>query len=67
MDFADPEYTREVKGIVRRMCAKYGLAERFSDALLTRDAGDAPRRPPSRYGDPPAELADFNTQGRLFA
>ncbi|MCU1321045.1 MAG: Radical domain protein [Acidobacteriaceae bacterium] len=42
-DFAAPEYRRKLASMVTEACRKYGLRERLSDALLTRDAG-IPRR-----------------------
>lgn len=42
MDFADPEYKRTLSSLVRRVCTKHRLGERFTDALLTRDAGPEP-------------------------
>jgi DNA repair photolyase len=43
-DFAAPEYRHQLAEMVREVCRKYGLRERFSDTLLTPDAGAA-RRP----------------------
>jgi DNA repair photolyase len=40
-DFAAEPYRRELAERVARVCRKYGLASRSSDALLTRDAGAA--------------------------
>ena len=48
-DFAAGPYRRELSGRVERVCRKYGLAARSSDALLTRDVGLA-RRPVANVG-----------------
>ena len=40
-DFADAAYRRQMAGMLRRVCRKYGLSERSTDALLTRDVGKA--------------------------
>ena len=45
-DFADGAYRRQMAATLRRLCQRYGLAERSTDALLTRDAGPPDRRPP---------------------
>ncbi|CAN5739013.1 hypothetical protein BH10ACI4_BH10ACI4_19210 [soil metagenome] len=42
-DFATPEYRRKLEMMVTEACRKYGLRERSSDALLTRDVGAARR------------------------
>ncbi len=48
MDFADAPYRRHLALMVKRVCHKHHLAERSSDALLTRDAGNpGPKRPTS--------------------
>ena len=39
MDFAAAPYRYEMATLVEAACRKYGLRERSSDALLTRDAG----------------------------
>ena len=39
MDFADQDYRRLLAGRIRVACRKHGLAERSTDALLTRDVG----------------------------
>jgi DNA repair photolyase len=61
MDFADAPYRRKLALMVKRVCAKHGLAERSTDALLTRDAGiDAvPRKGPSAVAIQPAQAALF--------
>ena len=45
MDFADGTYRREAESRIRSACRKHGLAERSTDALLTR-AGIMPARLP---------------------
>ena len=59
MDFADKAYSQHVALMVKRVCHKHGLAERFSDTLLTRDVGE-PRKSPMGVRAPEA-------QGLLFA
>jgi DNA repair photolyase len=44
MDFADAEYKRHLATLVKRVSARHGLAERSTDALLTRDVGEPERR-----------------------
>jgi DNA repair photolyase len=47
-DFVDAEYRRTVALRVKRACVKHGLAERATDAILTRDVGEqrfVPRLP----------------------
>lgn len=61
MDFADAKYKREMSSMVTRVCRKHSLAERFSDALLTRDAGEEPRKGPTGV------RAFAEAQGLLFA
>jgi hypothetical protein len=69
-DFATPEYSRKMAGLVRKACERHGLLQRYHDALLTRDpetyAGSlsplnatSERRPPGRAGEV--------RQQRLFA
>ncbi|MGI4831644.1 MAG: SPL family radical SAM protein [Janthinobacterium lividum] len=38
-DFADGTYRRQMAAMLRRVCKRHGLAERSTDALLTRDVG----------------------------
>ena len=38
-DFADGPYRRQMAATLRRVCRRYGLPERSTDALLTRDVG----------------------------
>ena len=44
-DFAVAPYRRKLALLVEEVCARYGLKERSSDALLTRDSGE--RKPPA--------------------
>lgn len=62
-DFAAGPYRQEMRDMVRRLCARYGLNQRSSDALLTKQGDDAPRKPPSRFGEPEVR----EVQARLFA
>ena len=48
MDFANKGYRRLMEERLRHVCRKRGLAERSTDALLTRDAGRP--KPPLRTG-----------------
>ena len=61
-DFTDGAYRRQVAGILRRACARHGLAERSTDALLTRDVGAGAKKQPSAVRSPGSPL-----QGALFA
>ena len=57
-DFAARPYRQELAERVERVCRRYGLARRSTDALLTRDVG----------GRKQAERVDADTvQRRLFA
>jgi DNA repair photolyase len=38
-DFAAPEYRDKLRALVQTACRRHGLAQRSTDALLTRDAG----------------------------
>lgn len=67
MDFADPKYTRTLSAMVRRVCAKYRLGERFTDALLTRDAGPEPMYQDRKGPKGVRALAPVEAQGLLFA
>jgi hypothetical protein len=67
-DFADRAYRERMESLVRQLCRKYGLGERNSDALLTRDvylpadgAAGLPRKAPA------AVVGAFEQQARLFA
>ena len=40
MDFADKPYRERLETLVRASCRRYGLRERLTDNLLTRDAGE---------------------------
>ncbi len=55
--FAGRAERERLAGMVDRVCAKHGLAQRSSDALLTRDVG---------RGYPPAPVRE-ELQGKLFA
>ena len=57
-DFATKYYRSELAERVRRACRKYSLAARSSDALLTRNVGEA-RKPVANVGSV--------VQGKLFA
>ena len=50
-DFAAPVYRDQLRAMVRTACRHHGLAQRSTDALLTRDAGPD-RRPPVAAGVP---------------
>ena len=68
-DFADGAYRRQMAALLRRVCARYGLSERSTDALLTRDVGQRTplsRKHPQSLGDARAG-APMIAQGRLFA
>jgi len=61
-DFVDGSYRSHMASIIRQLCRKYGLGERSSDALLTRDAYTAPAKKfPVRVG------VQEKAQGQLFA
>ena len=40
MDFADRAYRERLNTLVQLSCRRYGLTERLTDTLLTRDAGE---------------------------
>ena len=67
MDFADAPYRRDLAMKVKRVCHKYELAERSTDALLTRDVGHEPpvdaRRGPAGVRTP----TGVPLQAALFA
>ncbi len=44
-DFAAPAYREHLRALVQTACRRHGLAQRSTDALLTRDAGPI-RKPP---------------------
>lgn len=50
-DYAAPAYRDKLRGMVHTACRRHGLAQRSTDALLTRDAGPV-RRPPVIAGVP---------------
>lgn len=75
-DFTDGAYRREVADRVRSACRKYGLTQRSTDALLTRDAGamgassadvGERKRPRSVRTEGCARSAGESAQGLLFA
>ncbi len=45
-DFADGPYRRQTGATLRRVCERYGLAPRSTDALVTRDVGADVRKQP---------------------
>lgn len=59
-DFADGSYRRQMTEVMRRACKRYGLTERSTDALLTRDAGQTTGKLPS------ALATEGQAQGVLF-
>lgn len=61
MDFADGSYRREIAERLRQVCARHKLAERSTDALLTRDIGATGKKLPVRVPLGPSR------QGQLFA
>ena len=54
-DFADQPYRRKLAERVKEACRRYGVSQRSTDALLTRDVG---KRPPATVSAP--------AQARLF-
>ncbi len=46
--FAAPPYRQEMAALVSRACRRHGIPERSTDALLTRDVGRTPAKPPAR-------------------
>ncbi|MEO7028003.1 MAG: radical SAM protein [Acidobacteriaceae bacterium] len=62
LDFADAPYRSHLALMVKRVCHKHGLPERFSDALLTRDASDIRKAPTGVRG-----ASACGSQGLLFA
>lgn len=59
MDFASRPYSERLRALVAASCRRHGVPERMTDALLTRDAGEAKKLPASAIPDP--------AQGSLFA
>lgn len=77
MDFADRPYRERLNALVQASCRRYGLRERLTDALLTRDAGKPGQNSSHRdivsvqgrtagVKKPPASDRP-GTQGSLFA
>ncbi len=62
-DFADGSYRRQMAAAMRRACLRHGLAERSTDALLTRDVGRPERKPPTGVRGPQRH----DLQAALFA
>ena len=60
-DFADVAYRRQMAAVLRRVCKRYGLAERSTDALLTRDVGVGLKKTVAGERSAPSTL-----QGLLF-
>jgi DNA repair photolyase len=58
MDFAARPYRERLRALVTAACARHGLRERLTDALLTRDAGDEKKRAASTWSP--------QAQGKLF-
>lgn len=44
-DFADGTYRRQMAAVLQRVCTRYALQPRSTDALVTRDVGAPSRRP----------------------
>ncbi len=61
MDFADRPYRERLNALVQASCRRYGLHERLTDALLTRDAGDPKSSAPQSFAAQPRGLS---VQGR---
>jgi DNA repair photolyase len=59
MDFADRPYRERLNALVQASCRRYGLRERLTDALLTRDAGNP--------NATTIEHRSSSIQGRTFA
>ena len=72
-DFADAAYRRQMAAMLGRVCRKYGLSERSTDALLTRDVGKVgllPASAGSSLRKPPRAARGSETSGAqipLFA
>ena len=56
-DFVDPEYRKTLAARVKRVCAEFGLVERSTDALLTRDAGIQAPTTAERYQRGPSDMS----------
>lgn len=56
MDFADNRYRERLNTLVQASCRRYGLRERLTDTLLTRDAGE-----------PTGEPRGMSVQGRTLS
>jgi hypothetical protein len=69
-DFVDSDYRQRMSLLVRRLCATHGLAERATDAILTRDPGVATEKryfTPRLPVDDPSVLAPAAKAGPAFA
>lgn len=62
-DFADAAYRRQTANLLQHVCKRYGLAQRSTDALLTRDYGVTAKKPSQPVARPNGDAA----QGQLFA
>ncbi len=63
----DAEYRGTVALRVKQACLKHGLAERATDAILTRDAGEQrflPQLPADDQPDADAAMNAVNTVGK---
>src|SRR5207248_2961430 len=58
-DFASRTYSARLEEMIGAVCRKYGLRQRWSDPLLTKNADGGRRIPPQRVG--------ASVQERLFA
>lgn len=74
MDFADRPYRERLDTLVKASCRRYGLRERLTDTLLTRDAGETPHQPRGMSVQgrtlglkKPAASEHGSPQGQLFA
>ena len=68
MDFADKPYRERLNTLVQLSCRRYGLSERLTDTLLTRDAGESEHAAtadaltaPTHFGEP---ARGMSIQGR---
>jgi DNA repair photolyase len=71
-DFVSRAYAQRIRQMVHGICSKHGLAERSSDALLTRNLGAPEANPDFRQGTlfasmRPASLMSVRPQRRIDA